>query len=293
MYARRATRIWLLMLLLGWTSGMSSAMAQTAAEVFPAVVYLQGHSAKRVTIGQREGDLWVRYDGESTPQPVMSRASGSGFIVLADETLYLVTAEHVARGVLLDTEVILRGPDDTPLMYRLSDLARFTPPKWVYHSEADVAVAALAPPHEFRAAIKAVSIDEIADSLAAPDIELYLTTIGFPLSLGLAGKFSPIANTSHSASGIFRYRRFDNNKETDFYILEDPSVSGFSGALVAKLPSVCVGVMRSGQGAFQCVGLVHGTFNDPTGGKFAAIVPGSRVKETVLLAAQELEAAGH
>ncbi|MCH8012024.1 MAG: hypothetical protein IIA61_08780 [Candidatus Marinimicrobia bacterium] len=267
---------------------MSCVSAQTATEVFPAVVYLQGHSGpQRLTIAEREGDLWVKYNGEDHPEPVMSRMSGSGFITQADDRLYLVTAEHVARGVGQDTEVILRGPNDTPLLYRLSDLVLSKPPKWIYHEIADVAVVALAPPPDFHAAIKAVNIAQIADSLVAPDIELYLTTIGFPLSLGLTGMFSPIVKTSHSASGIFRHKRFDNNKETDFYILEDPSVAGFSGALVVKLPSVRVGAMRSSQGTFECVGLVHGTFNDPTGGKFAAIVPGAYIRETILLAAQQ------
>ena len=63
--------------------------------------------------------------------------------------------------------------------------------------------------------------------------------------------------------------------------MDDPGVAGFSGAPVFRLPSVHTGGVRVGQGAFQCVGLVHGTFSDDTGGKFAAVVPAKFIAETV------------
>ena len=46
---------------------------------------------------------------------------------------------------------------------------------------------------------------------------------------------------AHPASALFRHSRFDNNTETSFFILDDPSVAGFSGAPVFKLPSADLG----------------------------------------------------
>lgn len=53
-----------------------------------------------------------------------------------------------------------------------------------------------------------------------------------------------------------------------------------------KQPRIRVGDISVRQGAFSCVGLVHGTFKDPTGGKFAAIVPSSFIYQALELAAQ-------
>ena len=62
-----------------------------------------------------------------------------------------------------------------------------------------------------------------------------MATIGFPLELGVKDKFSPIFKIAHPVSGLFRQPRFDNNIEASFFILDDPSVAGFSGAPVFEL----------------------------------------------------------
>ena len=111
-----------------------------------------------------------------------------------------------------------------------------------------------------------------------------MATIGFLLELGVKDKFFPIIKIAHPASGLFRHPRFDNNIEVSFFILDDPSVAGFSGAPVFKLTSVKVGVMASKQGAFEWVGIVHGIFNDPSGGKFAAILPAFYIAKTIDMA---------
>ena len=43
-------------------------------------------------------------------------------------------------------------------------------------------------------------------------------------------------------------------------------------------------VMASKQGAFEWVGIVHGTFNDPSGRKFAAILPAFYIAKTIDMA---------
>lgn len=267
---------------------MSVTRAQQASDVFPAVVFLQGNRGiKHIKIDGRDVEVWIKDPKEDSPQPLKLTSTGTGFIVVRNSRLYLVTAQHVAASIQFDAKATLRGLNDEPLTFPMSQLTQGRSIQWIYHHEADVAVLPITPPQSFNAAIKAVGFDQISTRNSAPELDLFLTTLGFPLQLGVRGKFSPIVKVSHPASAFFRHRRFDNGVEATFFILDDPSVAGFSGAPVFRLPSVRIGVMASGQGPFECVGLVHGTFNDPTGGKFAAIVPAKFVAETIALAASK------
>lgn len=255
--------------------------SQTASDVFPAVVFLQGHKGvKTTTIKGQEVEVWIK-KGDTKPEPLNLSYSGSGFIVSKESNLYIITASHVSKVIPFDSKVTLFGSKGTPLTYDLSELCGGDTPEWISHNEADIAVLSISPPDNFRAAIRAVSYDQLTAERSAPNLDNFLTTVGFPLELGIKDKFSPIVKVSHSASTLFRHPRFDNNIEASFYILDDPSVSGFSGAPVFNLPTIKVGAMSSGQGAFKCVGIVHGTFNDPTGGKFAAIIPAFYIVELI------------
>ncbi len=280
MFTRKSLNI--LILLICFLTTPKALWSQTAHDVFPAVVFLQGHhGVKKSTINGREVEIWVKNDTQKNPVPLNLSASGTGFIVSDGPKLYLVTADHVANGIHFEAKATLYGHNDEPLTYDLSELTGTQAPKWTSHKEADVAVLPISPPENFRAAIRAVPYEQLATKNIAPNLDIFLTTVGFPLKLGVKDKFSPIVKVSHSASALFRYPRFDNKVEATFFILDDPSVAGFSGAPVFKLPFVRVGAMSSGQGAFECVGIVHGTFNDPTGGKFAAILPAFYITETI------------
>ena len=273
-----------ILILLSISGGTHS---QELSDVFPAVVFLQGNKIRHEKLDGKDVEIWVKDPTKVSPEPLKVPSSGSGFIVLHDSRLFLVTAQHVVADIPLDPMATLRGPNDDPLTFALSEIAAEKPIRWTHHTEADVAVLPLTPPKAFRAVIKAVTFEQLATQDTAPGMDLFLTTVGFPLQLGVTGKFSPIVKVSHPASAFFRYPRFDNKRETTFFILADPSVAGFSGAPVFKLPSVHVGVIASSQGVFECVGMVHGTLNDPTGGKFAAIVPARFVAETVSMAAKK------
>ena len=276
--------------LVAWVIGSPASWAQTAADVMPAAVFLQGHRGKKVVeIEGQQVELWIRALDAKRPRPLTLTSSGTGFIVIHNQRLYLVTAAHVAAGIPFDATATLRGPEDKPLTFDLKQLSGNQNPKWITLPKHDVAVLPLDPPETFRAAIKAVGLKQIYSEEEPPGLDAYLTTVGFPLKLGIREKFSPIVKVSQPASGLFRYSRFDAKTEAIFFILDDPSVAGFSGAPVFRLPRIRVGNISVSQGPFLCVGLVHGTFNDPTGGKFAAIVPSSFIHEAVELATQGID----
>jgi hypothetical protein len=175
------------------------------------------------------------------------------------------------------------------LTFDLSQLSGNHNPNWITLPKHDVAVLPLDPPDTFRTTVRAVSLEQICSEGGPPDLDVYLTTVGFPLKLGVQERFSPIVKGSHPASGFLRHPRGDTKAEAVFFILDDPSVAGFSGAPVFRLPQIHVGSITVSQAPFSCVGLVHGTLSDPTGGKFAAIVPSSFVREAVELAAQGID----
>lgn len=262
-----------------------TANGESMNEVFQTVAFLQGKGeVERAPIDGVEHEIWLKAPGEAQPHPYRKVTFGTGFFVRKGPQIYLITAEHVARSLRYDVKVTVHGPGDRPLTYAMKDLTG--PGKeraWFFHSEADVALIELKPSQEFKGIVKVLE----PNMLLAGENEFgqyanrVLTTVGFPLALGLTGRFSPITKPSKAASSLLRYKRFDKNIETTFLILDDPSVQGFSGAPVYALSEVSLGGVAFGTGRFACVGLVHGTLPDNTGGKFAAIVPAYFITQTI------------
>jgi hypothetical protein len=262
-----------------------TAQAETINEVFQTVAYIQGKGeVERTPIDGVEYEIWLKKSSEAQPIPYRKPFSGTGFFVRKGNQIYLITAEHVAKSLRYDVKVTVHGPEDIPLTYDIKDLTGSgKEPSWFFHSEADVALLPLNPSEKFKGIIKVLEPNMflINENGFGQYKNRVLTTIGFPLSLGLSGKFSPITKSSKAASNLFRYRRFDKAIETTFLVLDDPSVQGFSGAPVYALSEVSLGGVAFGTGQFACIGLVHGTLPDNTGGKFAAIVPSYFIIQTI------------
>lgn len=253
-----------------------TAKAQDLNELFQTVAFLHGKGIKHHQINGVDHEIWIKKENEDKPHPYKQPFSGTGFFVRKESRIYLVTAAHVAKNLKYDVKATVHGPEDKPLTYDISDLSgQEKDQPWVYHAEADVAILLIKPSKRIQAVIKVLEPNLfVADDKSFNKFRnRLLTVIGFPLNLGLSGKFSPITKSSKSASGLFRYPRYDNKVETTFFILDDPSVAGFSGAPVYALSEVSYGGVAFGTGPFACLGLVHGTLSDKTGGKFAAIVP--------------------
>lgn len=218
---------------------------------------------------------------------------GTGFLVSPDGiTMILVTAGHVAADIESDFHAVVRGDNDTPVDMRSEDLTGAKNVAWVFHDKEDVAVTILHPSNGVIPKLVGRFIPEklISSDTAAPSRDRPLTTLGFPLALGVAEHFSPISRESKPASGLITLARFDTKKPATFFLLGDPSVAGFSGApllLTAAPYAMPNGVLAFPEtggptgAAIHCVGIVHGTINDETGGKMAAITPSLYIRETI------------
>jgi hypothetical protein len=219
---------------------------------------------------------------------------GTGFFVLAEHP-FLVTAEHVAQHLAATSFITVRVPGDKPNQLMIGQLVpgvKSLP--WMRHSEGDVAVLRL------ESVKRLGSLEQrffpvrlLPSQEVAPARELFITVIGFPLALGTVGRFSPITSEARAASGLLRIARFDTGRLATFFILDKPSIGGFSGAPVFLLPQPFFT-----EGKFSipgnnnpaiCVGLVHGTLSDSTGGKLAAVVPANIIVETVKAAGGKVQ----
>lgn len=258
--------------------------AQTIEKVSSTVVYLQRNIIETVNINSVNYEIYLKpVNGKLMPK--MITRSGTGFLVSDGDFLFLVTAQHVAISMnSANSLVTFRTDNDRPVTFTLAQLAGSPVLNWVHHDKADVAVLPLKPSNEVLRYFKEDFLPEemVLNKLQAPSREHPLTTIGFPLGLGVKDKFSPISRESKPASGLLNITRADTRRSEIFFLLDAPSIGGFSGAPIFEMPggSLIENVMEIGSG-LTCVGLIYGTVSDNTGGKLAAVVPGSFIVEAI------------
>ena len=97
--------------------------------------------------------------------------------------------------------------------------------------------------------------------------------MGYPLGLGTDGYMSPLSLESKASSGYLTLSRFDTQTTCTFFMLQDPSIGGYSGGPVYDISIYQMGgFMSTGSGTILH-GFIHGTIGDNTGGKLAAVTP--------------------
>ena len=225
--------------------------------------------------------------GVSGPQTL---EIGTGFLVNLNGRLVLATAAHVAKLIGSKGSMTLAVENDLASTIAIPQLwGRSSEPVWITHPTADVAVLPLNPNSELQKCLLARCLPTkiFISKIEAPPRERPLTIVGFPLGLGVlykgpSGKISPITKVSKAASGILTLSLSGTKAPSEFFVLDSPSVGGFSGSPVFILPAA---FSKGGGLSFSqttvFVGLVHGTVSDKTGGKFALVVPSAFVLETL------------
>jgi trypsin-like peptidase len=216
---------------------------------------------------------------------------GTGFFLHTDgKLLYLVTASHVSRVLSVASSVTIAATNGGPFTFPIKDLVPgATGLAWVVHPHADIAVLRINPARDFIQSHLMghfMPTSWLEGAKEAPLRTITLTVLGFPLGLGVSQEhFSPVSRETKAASGLVELRWGDNRTTSIFFITQDPSVGGFSGAPVfdTRLPhatentGLAIEVGRDP----RIVGLVHGTLPDDTGGKLGAIVPSFLILEVL------------
>jgi len=207
----------------------------------------------------------------------------TGFFLLTDKQhVFLATAEHVARALTTNSVVVIRGSDGNGFQIPMLTFMAGTNSYWRFHDTADLALLPIAWTADLEGelaragqTVLALPSKHLRGTESAPSRAVTLTVLGFPLALGTEGKFSAISRETKPASGLLTVLRADTHKPAVFFITQDPSIGGFSGAPVfdTMLPTVSSGTLMLESGELQLVGIVHGTLSDNTGGKLGAITP--------------------
>ena len=132
-------------------------------------------------------ELWIKKDNKNKPEPYYEYPSGTGFFIISENNLFLVTAEHVSKNLTPSAWVVIYGENNNPLRLSFNDFGNFkkTIP-WIVHSEADVAVLPLKSSTKHYNVLKKhfIPLSVLSSEKHAPSRDDRLVVIGFPLGLG-------------------------------------------------------------------------------------------------------------
>ncbi|MFN3694154.1 MAG: trypsin-like peptidase domain-containing protein [Ignavibacterium sp.] len=200
---------------------------------------------------------------------------GTGMFIVKDNKPIILTASHVITNSNDLTYLIISDANNNPQKILLKDLINTN--TWIKHNVADLAYIEITPTTTNQNYLQGrfFPYDHIEVNDVSPSKDVELTSIGFPLGLGTSGKYSPLTFRTFASSSIITLNRFDNNLPSKFFILENPSIGGYSGGPIFDLGYLISGLMTQTKEKTICFGFTHGTISDQTGGKLGAITPAS------------------
>ncbi|MCF6295496.1 MAG: serine protease [Flavobacteriaceae bacterium] len=261
-------------------------------ELFSSIVFINDSIPVTNEINGKEYEIILKDPINGKLKNLKAFKLGSGFFISKNLDIYLVTAAHVAKNLSVNTKLIYQGKNGKKREVTIKNLTGSigTKVNWILHPSADVAVLhiplKIIDTDYFKSLkIGMIGHTAIMDKLEGPDRLKEVTVFGFPFGLGvLPNSISPITKNLRPSSDIIYLQRFDNKIINPFFLLDDPSISGFSGGPVMHVVENPRNGFRPDIGIEPTItGLVHGTINDKTGG-LAAIVPGIKIIETIELA---------
>jgi hypothetical protein len=254
-----------------------------------SVAYLYDIHPQKQVIENRIFEVWLKPVTGSGFIPTKEQSSGTGFFVSDNSHSFLVTAHHVAKTMSINSLVVLQDEKDRPITIPFSKLIKTNSLQWTMCNDADIAILKLSLNSDIIKIMNGhfLQLSLIDDTLRSPILTKSLLTIGFPLNLINAERFSPILKESKPVSGLLNLQRFDTISISTFYLLDSPSIEGYSGAPVFEPPDNYLTNDLILGGRWACVGLIHGTIADKTGGKLGAVVPSYYIIETIKQAIKE------
>ena len=214
-----------------------------------------------------------------TPAGSMGESVGTGIFVVKSDEIFMVTATHVAATCNQSTLVVISDSNGNATSLRLTDFNQNL--RWKHHSIADISALPInmteaMQPHLSQ---RFLPFDHFHVEHSPVSRDYELTSVGFPNGLGAHGMFSPLTYRSYASSAFITLNRADTSTPSEFFLLENPSVGGYSGCPVFDLGYMIVGAMTTTKDKTLCYGIMHGTISDNTGGKLAAVTPAFYLNE--------------
>ena len=243
----------------------------TRASCVRSVVWLFDEFPETRDIDGRKFEIGLRAVGSKEFIQSSVRKSGTGVLVIrSDHRLFLVTARHVAADLGMTARLVTGEDGGQPRVIRLAALTKPNLIGWRFHQSSDIAAIELDEGSVQQQLLPKSFVEETMLIPTEPSRDLILEVLGFPFGVGAQPVFSPVSRQTRIASGRLGFA----NGETAF-LLQDPSIQGFSGAPVFDFgnPIMQPGQMVVRSGGVTCVGFVSATISDDTGGKLAKVVP--------------------
>jgi hypothetical protein len=208
-----------------------------------------------------------------TPLALGQESVGTGIFVAKANDLYLLTATHVAITTNKTTTVVISDAQGNATSIPLVNFNNGL--LWKHHLVADISALPIQmnPTIQPHLISRFLPFDHFQTQRMPVSRDIELTSVGFPNGLGAQGMFSPLTYRSYASSALISLNRADTNTPCEFFLLENPSVGGYSGGPIFDLGIMIVGGMTTTKEKTDCLGLMHGTISDQTGGKLAAVTP--------------------
>lgn len=200
---------------------------------------------------------------------------GTGNIVSYHNKYFLVTARHIAEQMNSTAKVVFRIQDsiavEEDLIFLTSSIAGIP---WIHHPQADISMLEIAPINDFqkgRFLSFAIKLDWLTNQKISFPIGTEALFFGFPVYMPNR-YFSPIALSSNTASDLITHV-----DKVNYIYLDRPGIQGCSGS------GVFITLRKGGfSKSTYMMGIISATLSDDTGGKLAAVVPISYLKELLL-----------
>jgi len=197
--------------------------------------------------------------------------TGTGFLLTTDNQYFLITAKHVADSLNIGTtEIFFCDSNKVAIKYKIKDFIS----KQInsgYNNQSDFFILKLEhfDLNSFMILRKSsLDINILANDRNSIDRKIDVLVMGYPVYD--LENFSPITFKSYFSSALMNIPIKNIPKPCHCYLLENPSMVGFSGA------PVFIGVKDRASTMLEktlITGIITGTTYDVTGGKFSIITP--------------------
>jgi len=227
--------------------------------------------ADDLTVERWDRAICLQTERKSTDgQPTFA----SGFVIDHNESLWLVSAVHVAQDTHARTRVVYRTSAGESRWVHLGGVTETETNPWIDFKNTDVAIARMRDRPEtaiYYSELKKLAIPFDALVTEVPKRTQKIEITGYPMSFGATPPVAPLAMVAHVASGeLATPARWGNEKI--FYAI--PSVaSGTSGGPVYESDADPANT--------KVVGMYIGLIADSTGSKLSKIIPANVVRMSV------------
>jgi len=220
-------------------------------------------------------------DNYNNNKALGDRLLGTGTFVTKNGKFYILTAEHVITDAIKAEYIILCDSNMKPCKVDLLNLN--TNYSWKVHPVADMAVLEIDNTVNPWISSRAFPYDHCEISMTGLGRDTEVTTVGFPCGLGVNNVFAPLTFRSFPASEVLQLNRLDKKTIiTDVFLLENPSIGGYSGGPVFDLAYKVDYNMTQTKDKTRLYGIMHGYIgNGVSGGHMSFVTPISCLSQLI------------